>query len=432
MQRKIFIVFLLFLGSLLFSEPLKVGEVTYNIEGNSREYFLENFLKLRVAEPFETEEDLEIYLKDKKQDLINLRLYDSVEIFHRINSDHTVDIDVNLDDTWNLIPIAVPLYNSNEGFKVSYKIYYSNVLGTLMNSKIEGKYNWYPGDNITDSLFNINEPRNWYSTFTLSDIRIGSTTWSVSTGIDYSTEESANENNPDELDIKFSYYSVDAAIGTSFDLPGRFSWGPSISITRNFNYDIEKDVNDSVKGNNSLDFGFDHSLNYNKVNWMGNFKEGYSFALGNAYAISSDADDVDINLTTSARYYKPWKFLGYSTSFETFYTFGHPKYSVGDKVRGVADNRMTGNQGLFLQNNLAIKLIEPRGWELQAIPFIDMGIAWEDDKTIEKNDFKMGAGTEFVIYPGFTKSFLFRLSGGISLLDSTIDPEIDMTASLSF
>jgi len=432
MRKTIIFLALLLLGLSLGAEPFTIGEVTYKVQGNSREYFLENLLGIQKAGPFATQEELELYLAGLRQTLINQRLFDEVDVQHEIQGD-SVNITVLLKDTWNIVPIAIPLYDSNVGFKVSYKLYYSNILGTLMNTKVEGNYNWYPGSGPSDWVTNFNKPRNWYSQFTIDRIKLGNTTWKASTDIRYITEESANPENPEELDINFSYMENSYQLATSFSLPGRFSWGPSFSISRTFDYKLKKDApNLGVSTADTIDLGFSHGLGYGKVNWVGNFKEGYSFSLGNGYAIDPTNDKVNVNLTADAKYYYPWKFLGLGTKVQGFYEFDDERYSAAGPIRGVADNRLRGHQGLFWANNVAIKLIDPYGWELQAIPFLDMGLAWQKNESLSKENFQVGSGLEIVLFPGFTKSFLFRLSGGISLLDSRIDPEIDMTASLSF
>ena len=79
-KKIIFILFLSFLFSFIFSEQYKINQIMYEITGTSKQKYLENKLEIDNQLIFQDEQTFNSYIQDLKIKLNDLRQIDSYEL----------------------------------------------------------------------------------------------------------------------------------------------------------------------------------------------------------------------------------------------------------------------------------------------------------------------------------------------------------------
>lgn len=102
--------------------PLYILQEMEYITGKyTRESALIRELDIPQGKSFPSHDKLEAYLADKAQDLINLRVFESVE--YRLEETESLNGAklyrgiIIVDGAWTLYPIPYPKYDSNSGFR---------------------------------------------------------------------------------------------------------------------------------------------------------------------------------------------------------------------------------------------------------------------------------------------------------------------------
>ena len=147
------IVLLVFASAPLFAQSENFNEENvyvinswvYNVDGVTRHYALDYCAGFITGEEIKGYSNLEKYIQDKTQILMNERLFDSVNIDHtigtvNIDGEYPVYLIIHVIDTWNFIVLPYPKYSSNSGFELTLKILDNNFLGTMSPLDIDIKY----------------------------------------------------------------------------------------------------------------------------------------------------------------------------------------------------------------------------------------------------------------------------------------------------
>ena len=79
-------------------------------------------------------------MSDLKQELLNLRYFDSVSVEGSTDL-VTAEIDISVKDSWTIYPLPFYNYNSNTGHSFGGIIYFYNFFGTLTDLYLSGGYN---------------------------------------------------------------------------------------------------------------------------------------------------------------------------------------------------------------------------------------------------------------------------------------------------
>ena len=89
MKKSLFFVSLLFFLGTIFAEQFRIEQVEYDIEGcghwifgQTQEYALENTVPVDTKTVFQSEEELNEYLKDFEKQLSNLRAFETIDIIY--------------------------------------------------------------------------------------------------------------------------------------------------------------------------------------------------------------------------------------------------------------------------------------------------------------------------------------------------------------
>ena len=403
------------------------------IDGSTKERALLREMDIKDGQFFSSYEELEWAVSEQKQELINTRVFNKVEMnLEKISTEgdlHSYAVSVKLEDTWTIIPFPYPKYDSNTGFRVGMKFFYDNALGSLNN--------FFLGTNVDLKINDESgklEPGNWTFNPQLNDVKIGDKEYGFNYMIQYS--ENIKEDADGTVLEEHNYYNSDFSIGTKYDLGNNYYYRINPSIGFNFgdtgtNYEREPYY-----------LSFSHTSGYSNVDWIKNFREGYSFSANNgiSYVYKPDGDDkIKFTVGADGRYYKILnKRLNYTSSLSTIFSFNDELTGLGSNLRGISNNSMYGIAGAFMSHDLTIGVIQWEGvGEAQFQPFFDMGITKRESDFDRDQDFRYGTGADFILYLDKLNSLHARgtlavdLSNDLSFSDFD-KYEIIITSSLSY
>ena len=431
-------------------DPYVIAEVDYYIQGSTIERILAKRIGIEEGREFPTREALDAYIAEKEQLLENERVLESSKIEAvpiEVRDGVTyVRFDVFTKDTWNLIALPYPKYDSNEGLLLSLRMRHYNFLGTMETLAFNIDYEYDENGETSigaDTSFTfpfhaVNTDWRWglalEGTYNTSDniFRFSEDTdvamdfhflipWTLSIYQRYNLNEEDDGPDPD------GYYltngvSIAASVPMGFDLfwLGPLTYSPSASLGVNYNF---KDGFSISEGRRGPTLSLNMSLSAGKVNWKGNFRDGSEFSISNSntYNFYSAAEGADYpwDHSVSGEYsgFVAASPFGFSTRLRGMWEYGDD--SGGDEggpVRGILDKRMKGDLAFYLNSDVAVKTwiwFLSRWFEMHTSVFFDMGVI----RTYQ-GDFQepfYGGGIEAVVFPKFARSLFMRASLGFDL-----------------
>ncbi|MDR1105345.1 MAG: hypothetical protein LBL44_03210, partial [Treponema sp.] len=113
--------------------------------GYSRPFAVMYHGEIKEGEEIQGTAGLEKYMRDKTQLIMNQRVISSATIDYTVagaeaDGRRPVDLLVTVRDTWNIIALPQPRYDSNEGFKLFVKARDYNFLGTMNPLRLDIGY----------------------------------------------------------------------------------------------------------------------------------------------------------------------------------------------------------------------------------------------------------------------------------------------------
>lgn len=476
MLKKIVVscIFLLCFFSLI-GESYKIETVEYNLKGLTREGSFKEKIPVDTTTLFTDEESLLDYLKDLETLISNQRVFDSssVEIVNMEEGEEytKVSILITTKDTWNIIALPYPSYDSNSGFTLKLKIKDYNFLGSMETFDCTANYK-YTASKHHDIDFSFSVPfptfnfLSFNSTFGM-DFKIaytyGDSSPSFTFGQNFGMNKKLNDIlsvnigltnifyiNPDyeKYDDKF-YFKDTVSVSIPIILAkikniGNLTWSPKVSLTYNWDFDAFKGINNGGLKNPSLHgptITVSHSISTGRVNWDGNFRKGFNFSVSQSldYNINNKTIYPYFNFNSSI-FHKFNNYVGLATRQNLFINVAENNSQKGGLLRGIKNNYLYSNSGLILNFDLPIKIIQTDwvswfntiglnwNWtrlfdfEFQLNPFFDMALC-KNPKTGTQfliEDGFYSCGIEMLVYPNRMKSIVGRVSLGVDAV-KTLD-----------
>ena|GEM_PF-538150 len=487
LKAKFFIIFLFlsFQAFFLSAQTVYViREVEFDIDGRTRPFALLSHGEFLEGERIIGQENLDRYLALKRQLLLNQRVLEDVRIDYLLGEREEdgalpVSLLVYVKDSWNLIVLPYPRYDSNDGFSLTLKARDYNFLGTMRPIRFDLGYRQNDGDDTLDFSLESTTPfqaagLDWrlrfdhYFSYTFGDplyyqnvtgVSVDfpwqSTTFSVGLN-QYLTfnEENSNE----DMDIfglssrhLGAYASTD--LFASWEIPlgielgdfGSLAYKPSISERINYPYGAMDDSRKPVTT-------FSHSIGFGRVDWIGNYRKGLLASIDNGYSWFFDRSDAPLKISLSGNMAIHWPlsgFLGLSSRLN-YRQWWHwstenegwiPYYYAGDRIRGVLNEHLRAERILSFNFDLPIRVLRfwPSEWldnesfrffnfEMHLSPFTDLALlqgpynrtknAFEpslEETRFILDDMIHTAGLELVIFPGLFRSLYLRASMGYNI-----------------
>ena len=114
-----------------------IGSLVFIIEGSTGESALRGFTGLREGRDFPSAEALAAFLDEKRRDLVNDRVFTTVEVSDEAGPSVAGRIEhritVHVVDSPTFVPLPNISYDSNLGLLLGAQLHYDNAFGTMSN-----------------------------------------------------------------------------------------------------------------------------------------------------------------------------------------------------------------------------------------------------------------------------------------------------------
>jgi hypothetical protein len=446
-----------------------IGGVEYHITGRTTAQALARTLKLREGERFTGREALDRYVAGKIRELHNLRSLetDLSTIRYTLGESEKnppdgageitpVYLEITAADTWNFIVLPEPKYDSNSGFTLSLKARDYNFWGTLAPLKLD--LNWGSDDDGMDMagiLLEADLPfqafnRNWNFALVQDfryyfdipvynktaarlsvDLPFGRTT--LTPGFEqgivvHEKDDRAKNDGGYHSWYLYSKPYVDWEIPLSLEIgdSGEVVYKPGIYGM--VNYQPGGDVGDYRRGPSA---GFNQRLETGRINWQGNFRQGFTAGAfnENEYDFFHKEWDISAGFVFQG-HVKTSGVSGVSARLTLTQWLDSSCDKAGDTVRGYRDNALDATKRLSINLDFPFRLIRfvPSEWsggkstgvfdfEQHWAPFIDLLMvdAPGQGYRFTPADIITTIGLEIITFPLKWRSIYLRISAGWNL-----------------
>ncbi len=458
------------------AEQYRIVDVKYDIIGRTREYALNKNLDIRKNVVFSSKEVFEMYLTHLKQVLVNQRVLQESEITYTTaeadeNGTMPVTLLITAKDTWSILPLPYPKYNSNDGFSFKLKVKDFNFWGSMepLDFEIVFSQENEGNDNVLSTGLSFAIPfsmgvfdAKWETDSSLSyTIGADRPEFNFSTGmsmafpfkfvtLSLTLKQKINQ----DLDYKSTgdelYFTEYAGFDASFtlyrssSLLDKIIWKPYTSVTYNWDTDgiFHPDLTGPV-------LAVGHTISAGSVNWYGNFRQGITGSVTQNFDYNFDSFSFIPSISAEVKGFYAFKYAGIASRLYayTYYDVFDKKYTgtknIGSRIRGVYDSK-NYNEGqtetaaaVCLNLDIPVKILQTDwlGWgkalfkrdmpsffryfdfELQFAPFIDVALIRNTakDSLLNPKDGFIGTGLEVVVYPTKMRSIQVRGSVGFDV-----------------
>lgn len=472
----IFALFCLLLCSALQAEKYRIAGEQYVINGATKEKHLQKKIKIDRKKIFNSKEELESYISDLTQRYKNLRVFDEVNIeFSEIpggeqeTSPVEVQLQISLADSKTLIVIPYYKYDSNDGNVVKAKLQNANMLGTLNELEselyvgIDSKKESSGVDFTFGGAFNYDLPfylgiveASWNNDLDFS-YTIGETVpeWDVNTGFSFripleriSFDLTLTQKTANDFDYKIYgdslYFGEYAEFAVPIKLEVFKNWGELVytpGVTFAYNWKPHGKINLKNDDLLSPEILFSNKISAGRINWNGNFRNGFSVFAKQDAGYNFLTNDMVIGFEAEFQGFVSGKYAGLASRVYLF-SYMNKNKRIGERIRGIRDdeffNPSSGLNDVYacstpaaLVINLDVPIhifttdfekmhlpfLKKLNFEFQISPFIDIALC-QNRAAGTTFDFKDGyytAGIEFLVFPLRWKSLQIRASAGFDI-----------------
>ncbi|MDR0504042.1 MAG: hypothetical protein LBH16_12070 [Treponema sp.] len=392
-----------------------INSVNFNVTGFTRTYALMNKGEFVTGYEISGKSELEKYIKDKTQLLLNERVLEKVAINYvtgKAGDDgkYPVDLVIDIKDTWNIVAIPRPMWSTNTGLDITLKARDYNFLGTMSPLRLDVGYKrdeeqhdtflLMLDSNIPFRLFKLNwnfkfvnnfeyrpdtdEPFYYQNTTGLSvELPVKFTT--IKIGFD----ESFLLNDENNFFLTLLYgdfqegYYFESSPFISWEIPTGlevFKWGELI-ITPRFSAVFSHAFSEWPLDEHRIGpvLTFRNLLGFARVDWIDNFQKGLDVSVDNSFK-------YDYYRSTNENL--PWwstikisgkghfiltDFFGISSRImyrHSFYLGAYPQYwdiiypDAADVLRGIPDRSVKAQNMLSLNCDFPLRVLRfsPSRW----------------------------------------------------------------------
>jgi hypothetical protein len=411
-----------------------IASLEFQITGMTSEAAIRSHTDLREGQEFPSAEALTTFLDRQRQDLINARVFDSVEFSDTVISaqegrtEHAVVYAIA--DSFTVFPLPYPSYDSNSGLQLGVETRYDNAFGTMTN--------WYLDIYVVlrgrDGGYGMGP---WKIHPRIGNIRAGGLTWSVDVNQEHRETrifDTLVSTTIPQADFDSDYTSID--LSTGFSLGGMWSYGVNLGASATYNYTDRG----SPAGFARDYFGISlhNGLGVGRIDWIGNFRKGAS--AGIEHTISgldrNNAFGITNEIGLNGSWYLPFLFFDYYGRARAQVDFNNEPGSLGSWLRGIQDSTLGGVAGIFLNQTLGIDVVHWKGvFDIQLHPFIDAGLVIPASRAFNAaSDIRAGAGADLLLFIDAISNFTIHVTFGLDLtaVDPLGNPEIIFNTSVFY
>ncbi len=459
----------------------KISEVFYNMKGKTTQYALSLNIPIDKDVQFNTEDEFLVYLADLRLKFSSERVFDKTSIDYKIDYNSSKDFNliyltVNTSDSFNFIAMPYLKYTSNSGLTFKLKMKDMNFLGSMNTMTAETSFameqdteseplEYVFGAGVTfsypfkASIVDCTWDNDLSISYTLGDT---SPEWDCSSGLTFSipfdtfdldfdlTQSAVRDFDYSEYGDD-TYFGEDAEFSIPFTVQEIKNWGsvvytPYISYTSNWDNDgIRVDDTDLI----SPLYTVGHSISTSRVNWINNFRQGFSFSMSQSISWNDGTQSFVPYIGIELKGYKAFKHCCFSTDLYAF-GYSNSEKNIGSRLRGIRDNQYFADgsayscktpQAIVLNLDLPIHIITTDwvkwgspvlnfihlgkfshllnyfNFEMQISPFIDTALTYNNitkTRFYYKDGFYSG-GFEILIFPKKWRSIQVRTMFGIDI-----------------
>ena len=426
-----------------------IRSVEYTITGITYPIALENRIGTLEGRTFTTREHLERTINLYRDELNNLRQFQSVDLQYRIATEGTknaVFVKITIVDSNNFIILPYLRYNTSDGLYLSARIRDNNFLGTLERLSLDtsaelqdginkGSVNFEPQLTIPFQLADLN----WYwrsaleLAITFSGDIEGSFDNTVAVKIplhDQVWEASYLQ----RFDFSSATTASDALLlGSALTFKSKLDTAIDIGFMNPLTYnplffvDIDYWFTDIADGTiRPLQFGYNHAISSGRINWKGNLREGLTATIQHNTSFAVYHPEVSVSLAVLLQGHLMLGIVGLSTRIGGEYyiptssTDHHLQDDFGTRVRGVHNNSLQGNALFYLNSDFTITGFRNANFiEGHANLFVDLALGTNVAEKIDiENDLRLGVGVEALAFFVQARSIIARISVGFDPLIS--------------
>lgn len=415
---------------------------TYHIEGVTQSYILDNYLDFDEKRIFVTAAELDEYIKIKEQEIINQRIFDSGRIVYEIrkksNEPDEVVLDIYVKDTMNVVVLPYPKYDSNEGLLISLRGRHYNFFGSMQ--PLEANLDYLYTDEATHELsldssfsmpfklwnhewvFDVSEDVT-YKQEEPFELKLGTGLgiylpfWDVRWKLTYDQNFFLNDDGDEDEDGYYltSGLSFGGSISTGMDVFGHeVKYSPSLSSS--ISYKLDEQISEDRRGPGST---FNHSIGFGRVDWIENFRRGFSVKLSNSNNYNYYHEDWDHSIEGEFQGHLAGQWIGLDSRVRGFYLIDDQEDDAGGLIRGVLNSRIDDVEaGVYLNLDMPFSMwiwFMSRWFTAQLSPFFDVAYFQYGGSEPDWDPLWYGAGIEGFAYLKRSRSIYLRVSVGIDL-----------------
>ena len=287
------------------NESWVVKDIVFEPKGGTKVSALKRRINAAPGRTFKSRQDLDAFIIDIKQRLINERLFESVEIdveeSETENGANEVFLNVKTVDSGHFLFMPYPKYDSNEGFEFKVKLKDDNFMGLMnpLSSDVFVQYETKEGksdDFVTGASLEYQLPfsmgpiqASWNNDlfFKYAFIR-SEPEWNFKTGFTFvlpferhSLRLDLTQGFVRDADYKVFNDELYWVENAKFSIPivlerfkkiGDLTYTPAVEIDAKWTID---GINPEDEDLLSPKLTFSHGLSLGQVNWFGNFRKGW-------------------------------------------------------------------------------------------------------------------------------------------------------------
>lgn len=401
-------VLLFLLGcSTLWGDAVVIDSVEISITGHTQEQAVRQYLAIEPGRRFETQADLDSFIEQKEQELKNARVFRESSINYTVVEEieketetiTRIVLTVSILDGWTFYPIPLYQYSSSYGHMFMGVVYDTNLFGSMITGMFVLRYN--------QELFS--------TSLILNKIRLFGIPWTTLFRYEY-VEQIKEENGA--VTFQYDRKSLNLGIGATPPITGDLYYEFLPSVEYRFDYHLKSGEPDEAYVPPGITLKYNHSIGIDTVNWFRNFRRGLALELNHIIGYTPESGLVTNKFRPMASGFTYAGPIGVSARITGFGWLGEERTGAGREIRGVIDNTLWGNWGVYGNADVAMRLVTiGKAVEIQIKTFTDVGIVLPKDELFSSDDIQTTAGFGILVYPLVAPGMMINFGCGFSLTD---------------
>jgi hypothetical protein len=459
-----------------------IRTMDFEVNGRSRPSALIYYGEFREGEELRGSRALEKYIRDKTQILLNQRVLEEARVEYALGEPEAdgkipVRLLITVKDTWNIIAVPYPKYDTNTGFDLTIKARDYNFFGSMNPLRIDLGYKHdEKGRNSVKFEIDSDTPfkawgYNWnldfdhffayrpdavelfyYKNVTGLSVEIPVKQTTLTLGMAESFI--LNDENDDRDKIRYGDFQrgpyMASKLHSTWEIPtgleiaeyGELTYTPELSASFNHEFPAYPLAENRV----GPFIDFEHTLGFNRVDWIGNYRRGFNVSLSNSYSydfhkMDKNAEALDMKFSFSG--------IGHLIINDSFGISGRLQYrqwfyhdpayydEAADVLRGIRDKSVRADYMLSLNLDFPFKVLSflPSQWfgkpklhffdfDFHISPVIDLALYHDPESgtAFAPRNILASGGAEFIVFPAFMRSLYLRLSFTWNLAEHINNP----------